>query len=157
MGKILSAATAAIPIKLCPYDKPYLAGILNDIEKSIRSAARTISRVKLTDKIRSEVVLHKAGLRSLTETVCVTMASTAWKARKEMNPLGCIFKNKLSLKNTRSSSSNNLCQPIPGHPEAAINKFAQVWNLTNLGSAKTLGCAKALAQKWFRECSKRLI
>ena len=80
----------------------------------------------MCDKIRSEVVLHKAGLRSLTETVCVTMATTVWKARNEMNPLGCIFKNKLSFKNTQSMNSNNLCQPIPGHPEAAINKLAQV-------------------------------
>ena len=157
MGKLLSAATAAIPIKLCMYDKPYLAGILNDLEKSIRSAARTISRSKLTDKIRSEVVLQKAGLRSLTEAVCVTMATTIWKARKKMNQLGCVFNNRLFLKNTRSMSSNNLCQPIPGHPEAAVNKLAQVWNLMNLGSAKTLGCAKTLAQKWYRQCSKNLL
>ena len=157
MGKLLSAAMAAIPVKLCPYDKPYLAGILNDLEKSIRAAARTISRTKLTDKIQSEVVLQKAGLRSLTEAVCMTMATTVWKARKEMNLLGCVFNNKLSSKITRSMSSNNLCQPIPGHPEAAINKLAQVWNLMNLGSAKTLGCAKSLAQKWYRQCAKNLV
>ena len=65
----------------------------------------------------------------------------------------CISIGKIDF----TMSSNNLCQPIPGHPEAAVNKLAQVWNLMNLGSAKTLGCAKALAQKWYRQCSKNLL
>ena len=80
-GKILAAAPAAIPIRICPNDKPYMAGILNDIDKSIRATARTITRTNLKDKIRSEVILQKSGLRSLTEAVSVTMASLIWKAR----------------------------------------------------------------------------
>ena len=34
MGKILAAASAAIPIRLNPDKKPYLSGILNEIDKS---------------------------------------------------------------------------------------------------------------------------
>ena len=80
MGKILASAPAAIPIKLCSNDKPYQAGILDDIEKSIKATARTITRTNLKDKVRSEVTLQKAELRSLTEAVSVTMASEIWKA-----------------------------------------------------------------------------
>ena len=156
MGKILAAATAAIPIRLCQNDKPYLSGILNDIDKSIRATARTITQIKLTDKIRSEVILWKAGLRSLTEAVSATMASTIWKARKEMSPLGCIFQGKSSVKNTRSSGSDNLCQPVPGHPELAANKLAQVWNLMNLSNAKTLASAKVSAREWYKQNAKYL-
>ena len=110
----------------------------------------------MTDKIRSEVILWKAGLRSLTEAVSATMASTIWKARKEMSPLGCIFQGKSSVKNTRSSGSDNLCQPVPGHPELAANKLAQVWNLMNLSNAKTLASAKVSAREWYKQNAKYL-
>ena len=69
MGKILAAAPAAFPIKLNTYDKPYLSGTLKDIDKAIKSCARTITRTKLSDKVISEVVLRKSVLRSLTEAV----------------------------------------------------------------------------------------
>ena len=64
MGKILAAAPAAIPICIDSNDKPYLAGILDEIDKAIRATARTITRTKLTDKVRSEVILSKAGLNN---------------------------------------------------------------------------------------------
>ena len=73
-----------------------------------------------------------------------------------MSPLGCIFKDKLSTRNTRSALSGNLCLPVPGHPESAANRLAQVWNLMNLSSAKTLGSARTLAHKWFKENAKFL-
>ena len=113
-GKILSAAIAAIPIRLCSNDKPYLSGILDQINKSITATARSITRISLKDKIRSEIVLQKAGLRSLTEAVSVTMACSIRKARNEMNPLGLIFQNKISTRITRSSTSEKLCEPVPG-------------------------------------------
>ena len=56
-----------------------------------------------------------------------------------MNSLGHIFENKHSLKKTQSMSGLNLYQPVPGHPEAAANKLAQVWNAMNLSTAKSLG------------------
>ena len=139
MGKILAAAPAAIPIRLSSSDKPYLTGILDDIEKSIRAAARSMTGTKLNDKIRSETVIWKAGLRSLTEAVSEAMACSIWKARHEMSPLGYIFQNKDSARLTRSSNSHKLVQPVPGHPESAANKLAKVWNIMNLDTAKTLG------------------
>ena len=67
--------------------------------------------MKPTDKVRSEVILERAGLKSLTEAVSVTMATLIWKARKEMNTLGFIFENKSSIKNTRSKSVTNYGNP----------------------------------------------
>ena len=61
MGKILAAAPAAIPIRIDPNDKPYLAGILDEIDKAIRATARTVTRTKLMDKVRSEVPYQKRG------------------------------------------------------------------------------------------------
>lgn len=149
MGKILAAAPAAIPIRLSANDKPFLSGILTDIDKSIRATARTITRTSLKDKTRTETVLYKAGLRSLTQAVSEIMACEIWKAQNKKNPLGHVYQNRAPLKNTRTSNSSKLCLPIPGHPEAATNKLAQVWNLMNLSSAKTLGNARALARKWY--------
>ena len=68
-----------------------------------------------------------------------------------MNPLGLLFQNSTPKRLTRSSNSKMLCQPIPGHPEAATNKLAQVWNIMDLSSAKTLGSAKTLARKWYNQ------
>ena len=48
MGKILAAAPAAIPIFIDSNDKPYLAGILDEIEKTIRVTARNITCTKRT-------------------------------------------------------------------------------------------------------------
>ena len=128
-----------------------MSRILNEIDKSIKATARTITHTSLKDKIRSDIVLSRAGLQSLTEAVSETMACAIWKARKEMNPLGCIFKNKHSNRNTRSTSENRLCQPVPGHPEAAANKLAQIWNIMNLHSSKTLGSVRTSAHSWYKQ------
>ena len=95
MGKILAAAPAAIPIRLSANEKPYLSGILTDIYKSICATARTITRTKLKDKTRTETVLLKAGLRSLTQAVSETIACSIWKAQNEKNPLGQIYQNSV--------------------------------------------------------------
>ena len=102
MGKILAAAPAAIPIRLNTNDKPYLSGILTEIDKSIRATARTITRTSLNDKVRTETVLWKAGLRSLTQAVSETMACSIWKAQNDKNPLRRIYQNKVPTRNTRS-------------------------------------------------------
>ena len=128
MGKILTAAPAAIPIRLNSNEKPYLSGILNDIEKFIKATARVITRTSLKDRIRSEIVLQKAGLRGLNEAVIESMALAIWKARHKMDPMGCIFQNKVSARATRLAKSGKLCQPVPGHIENAANRLAQVWN-----------------------------
>ena len=149
MGKIMSAAPAAIPVRLNSDDKPYLSGILNDIDKAIKATARTITRTSLKDKVRSEIILQKAGLCCLTATVSESMAIAIWKGRKDMNPLECIFQNKLSSRITRSASSDKLRQPVPGHPENAANRHAQIWNISNLNAAKSLGSARSSARTVF--------
>ena len=151
MGKILAAAPAAIPIRIDPNDKPYLAGILDEIDKAIRATARTITRTKLMDKVRSEVTLSKAGLKSLTEAVSVTMATLVWKARKNMDTLGFIFEKKPSIRDNRSKYNEKLCQPVPGHPELTSNKMAQIWNNLKLNNAKSIADVRASALEWYRQ------
>ena len=91
--------------------------------------------------MRNEVVLSKAGLCCPTDVVSEAMECTIWKARKVMNPLGRIFQRKVQTRMTISADHENICQPVPGHPEVAANKLAQIWNILNLNSAKSLGSA----------------
>ena len=150
MGKILAAAPAVIPIKIDNNDRPFQSGLLEDINKSIKATARTITKTKLTDKINSDIVLWKAGLPSLTKAVSSSMASLIWKARNRMNPLGRIFDTSKSTKVTRALTNEKLFSHVPGHPEAASNKLASIWNLLDLKSAKSATAAKVLARKHFK-------
>ena len=54
-------------------------------------------------------------------------------------------------KNRSKRYNDKLCKPVPGHPQAASNKLAQVWNEMNLSNAKTLGNVKSLAKEWHRK------
>ena len=123
MGKILSAAPAAIPIRFSPNDRPFQSGTLHEFDKSIRVTARIITRTRLSDKARSEIMLQKAGVRCLTEAVFEIMACQIWKARSKMNPLRRLFQNKVSTRNIRSANCGILIQPVPGHSEVAAKWF----------------------------------
>ena len=68
MGKILAAAPATIPIRIDPEDR-FSITITEEINKSIKSAARCITRTKLSDKIQSDSILSKAGLQCLNKAV----------------------------------------------------------------------------------------
>ena len=57
---------------------------------------------------------------------------------------------------TISADHENICQPVPGHPEVAANKLAQIWNILNLNCAKSLGSARTLAREWFKQNAKYL-
>ena len=140
--KILAAVAAAIPLKSHFLDKPFQCGLLGNINKAIKETVRTITRTKLTDKISSTIVLWKEGLPSLNEAVSTRMASLIWKARNQMNPLRCIFETSKSVMKTRALKTI-IC--VPGHPEAASNNLAKVWNQLDLKSANSLMAAKKLA------------
>ena len=102
------------------------------------------------DKVRSEVTLLKAGLKSLTEAVSVTMATLVWKARTDMDTLGFIFEKKPSIRDNRSKYNEKLCQRVPGHPELTLNNMAQIWNNLQLNNAKSIADVRASALKWYR-------
>ena len=142
LGKILSAAPAAIPLKSQNQNKLFQSGLFEDINKAIKATARTITKIKLTDRISSDTVLWKAGLPSLSEAVSTNMASLIWKARNQMNPLGKIFETNNSTISTRALKNEKLTASVPGHPEAASNHLANVWNTCDLKSAKSLNEAK---------------
>ena len=150
MGKILAAASAAIPIKTSNNDKLFQSGILEDIDKAIKSATRTITKTKLTDKVSSDIVLWKAGLPHLNEAVSKCMASLIWKARNQVNPLGKIFETSKSSMNTRSSKNEKLSSYVPGHFEAASTNLAKLWNTLDLKSARSITEAKLLVKKHLR-------
>ena len=69
----MASAPAAIPLKIHQDDKNVVT-ITEKINCGLKSAARTITQTRLTDKIRSETVLQKAGLRGLNEMVASASA-----------------------------------------------------------------------------------
>ena len=113
MGKILSACPVTIPVRL-KTDERSLISVTEEINKAIKSTARTITKTKLSEKVRSEEVLWKAGLKCLNEAVASITATTVWKAKQTMNPLGCcLFQEKPSIRLTRAQVSKEICSYIP--------------------------------------------
>ena len=76
-GKILAAAPDAIPFKLA-YDDRAANLATENINRSIKLVARTITKTTLSDKVSSKSVLEKAGLRPLNETVASQTAHTVF-------------------------------------------------------------------------------
>ena len=103
MGKILASCSATIPVRLDDSDRYHnYIGVTEDINLSIKATAKTITKTKLSDKIRSEDVLYKAGLKCLNESVASIMATTTWKAKQCSNPLGLLlFDKQTPIKVTR--------------------------------------------------------
>ena len=128
-------------------------GVTEDINKAIKATARTITKSKLSDKIRSEVLLQKSGLKCLNEAVASTTAVTVWKAKTFMDPLGQrIFREKTNLQCTRSTTANDIDLLVQGHPTLSTNIMARIWNaVPGLQQATTLGAAKSLAKKWAKD------
>ena len=158
MGKILAFSPVNIPIRLSMDDHyQNYTGVTEDINKAIKATARTITKSKLSDKIRSEVLLQKSGLKCLNEAVASTTAVTVWKAKTFMDPLGQrIFREKSNLQCTRSVTTHNTTKdiglPVPGYPALSTNIMARIWNtVPGLQDASTLGAAKSLAKKWAKE------
>ena len=152
VGKIMAAAPAAIPFRISHEDRG--ANIITEkINCALKSAARTITRIRLTDKVRSEIILEKAGLRELNEMVASSSAIMLWKSKMRMDPLGSlIFPNSNGEKFfTRSTVSNKAKLPVPGFNTLAVNHMARAWNdAPNLQNASTLGAAKSAARMWSR-------
>ena len=128
----------------------FIRFLLSALCKAIKSAARTITKTKLTDKVSSDIVLWKAGLPHLNEAVSKCMASLIWKARNKVNPLGKIFETSKSSMNTRSSKNEKLSSYVPGHIEAASTNLAKLWNTLDLKSARSITEAKMLVKKHLR-------
>ena len=78
MGKILSACPVIIHVRISCGDKTYhgVLCVLDDINKSIKATARSITKTKLSDKIQSTDVLKKANLKCLNEAVASITATT---------------------------------------------------------------------------------
>ena len=155
VGKIMLAATAAIPFRITHEDKG--TNVLTErINCSIKSAARTITKVHLTDKVRSDIVLKKAGLKSLNEMVASAAATMIWKSKMIMDPLGKLLFPKQTTdieKNmcTRSESSNRAKLPVPGFSTLAANLLARAWNESStLQNSSTIGAAKLASINWAR-------
>ena len=131
-------------------------GVLDEINKAIKATARTITKTKLSDKVRSENVLCKANLKCLNEAVASITAVTVWKSKQSMDPLGqCLFKEHNSSRSTRSTASNEIRAPVPGYPMLSTNIMARVWNDNpELQSAPTISAAKSAAYKWSKGLCK---
>ena len=151
MGKILSASPVTIPVRLNSDDRSCIV-VTEEINRSIKSTARTITRTKLSDKVRSEDVLKKANLKCLNECVASITAVTVWKAKQSMNPLGKrLFKERTSNRYTWSETSKQIRPPVPGFPNLVSNIMVEIWNtVPELQSALTLSAAKEISRKWAR-------
>ena len=153
MGKILSSCPVTIPIHLNNDDSSNIRGAIGvkeDINKAIKSTARTITRTKLSDKVNSENVLQKANLKCLNESVASIMATTVWKSKQSMDPLGQrLFRERTCVRKLRSATSNETPQPVPGYPKLASNLMARIWNdIPELRNATTLSAARVISKKW---------
>ena len=82
----MAAAPAAIPFRISTEDKGAIT-LTERINCAIKSAARTITRVHLKDKVRTDIVLKKAGLQNLNEMVATAAATMIWKSKTFMDPL----------------------------------------------------------------------
>ena len=144
---------AAVPFRINHNDKGANT-ITEKINCAIKSAARSITRTRLTDKIRSDTILQKADLQNLNEMIAYTSAVTIWKSKMSMDPLGSkLFPSKMINPSrnivTRSKSSNQAKAPVPGCSILAVNLLARTWNESSeLQSAKNLNAAKRAARKW---------
>ena len=149
IGKILAAAPAAIPFKLA-YDNRAANLATENINRSIKSVARTITKTALNDKVSSKSVLEKAGLRALNEMVASQTALMVWKSKKANDPLvRNLFPIRSIRRQTRSINSRNATQPVPGNSTLAANLMARAWNSsTELHTVTTVGAAKVIARKW---------
>ena len=153
VGKVMAAAPAAIPFRIDHNDKGAIT-LTEKINCSLKNAARTITQTHLTDKVRSEIILEKAGLRSLNEMVASTSATTVWKSKMCMDPLGSLLfpsemKNPTQTMSTRSQSCSGAKPPVPGNNTLAANLLARAWNEAPcLKNAHTLGSAKLAAKRW---------
>ena len=152
MGKVMSACSVTIPVRLNNDDHTFIS-ITEDINKAIKSAARTITRTKLSDRINSEKVLHKAKLKCLNEAVASVTSVSVWKSKQCMNKLGhYLFKEKVGLRTTRSTLSNKIELPVPGYPYLATNAMARIFNdIPELQTALTLSAAKSISKKWAKK------
>jgi len=152
VGKLMAAAPAAIPFRINHEDKGAIV-LTDKINCALKSAARTITRTRLTDKVKSDIVLQKAGLKSLNEMVAYTSATTIWKSKLWMDPLGSLLFQKSAANHnggisTRSKNSCNAKLPVPGCMTIAANLLARLWNASpDLQKAETLGAAKQAARK----------
>ena len=155
VGKIMAAAPAAIPFKINHDDKGAIT-LTDRINCALKSAARTITGIRLKDKVRSVIILEKAGLRGLNEMVASSCATMVWKSKMWMDPLGSLLfptqmTNASRKMSTRSETSNRARLPVPGSGTVAANLLARAWNdAPYLQNAPTLGAAKLAARKWAR-------
>ena len=149
IGKILAAAPAAIPFKIV-YDDRAANLATENINRSIKSVARTITKTSLSDKVSSKSVLEKAGLRTLNEMVASQTALMVWKSNKAKDLLGrTLFPERSIMRATRSINCVKAIQPVPGNNTLAANLMARTWNSSSeLQAVTTIGAARSVARKW---------
>ena len=132
--------------------------VTQQIDLAIKSAARTITRTKISDKINSKTVLNKAGLRNLNEMAAASSAVMAWKSKLNNDSLGQrlfpIQNINEDTKITRSFMSDQIKTPVPGYQNLAVNLMAGAWNENpELRNSFTLGSAKIAAKNWAKKLS----
>ena len=96
------------------------------------------------------MILHKAGLKCLNESVASITAVTIWKSNQRSDPLAKrLFQERSCIKHTRSETSNQIRPPVPGYPMLSSNIMSRIWNdIPMLQNATTLAAAKTISKNW---------
>ena len=115
--------------------------------------ARVLTRVKLTDKIKTPTVLDRAGIDSVNRTAFKAAGRLVWQALNGDKVLHNHFEEYLP-KSARVSEENcRKLMPLPNNrklPQGFVNAH-RIWNsYKELREAKTLSAAKTFLQKQSR-------
>ena len=131
----MAAALVAVPFRIDQGDKRD-AKITEKIIYALKYTGGTITRIRLTDEIRSETVLQKADLWGLNEMVAIDSAMMVWKAKACMDPIGSILfatKSSDQEKTISTMSMQNLKAKIM---PKIINDAHERINNNDVGVAK---------------------
>ena len=147
-GKILYAAAAVGHGRLHSDDAPSDAGLHKAIQVAINTAARSVVGLKSKDRVRTELILKKAGLPSYNRAVVRLVAVEAWKTLYGNNmPAGRLI-NRVD-NGTRAGTAGHFAAPSRLPTRTFVWDAVKILNLCpTLVQAKTLKAAKTLSRSF---------
>ena len=151
-GKLNCLLELAVPVRL-DEEKDKCNGIVKKIQLQVNKLARVLTNVKLSDKIKTPIVLDRANIETVNRTAFKAAGRLVWQAMNGNMVLHNHFEDYLP-KSTRVSEEN--CRkllPLQSNrklPQGFINAH-RIWNTyRELREAKTLSAAKTFLQKQSR-------
>ncbi len=159
MGALIRGKMGYACLVLTPRfsDSDPTSTLMTQLQVNINNAARAITGVKNSDKIRIEDLLEEASLPSLNRLVIYTIAMESWRALSlrdvangPLNPLGALLSRSQSHNPPRTRAAISGCLPPPA--KHLVHSFTwwgyTCWNSSpKLRAAKTVSAAKRAANE----------